>query len=142
MVLRERLMDDVTWELVSVYKDARGSVFEPLGGHLLCEQRNIHVVVNRPGAVRGNHFHRQAAEIISVSGPARVCYRKGEALETVCVDPGVVMRFRFPPGVAHAIQNTGAKDQILVSLADRPQSPQEPDSVPQAVIPADSGETP
>lgn len=135
-------MDKVTWEPLRVHRDARGSVFEPLDGQLLCEQRNLHVVVNRPGAVRGNHFHRQAVEFISVGGPARVCYQKGEALETVLVDAGSVLCFRFPPGVAHAIENTGDADQVLVALTDRPHHPQEPDTVPQTLIHTDSGETP
>jgi dTDP-4-dehydrorhamnose 3,5-epimerase-like enzyme len=135
-------MDNVTWETLRVMKDSRGSVFEPLDGQLLCEQRNLHVVVNRPGAVRGNHFHRQAVEFISVGGPARVCYQKGDEIESVLVDPGVVMRFRFPPGVAHAIQNIGTEDQVLVALTDRFHNPQAPDTIHKPLINTKLGETP
>lgn len=131
-------MDEVTWEPLRVHTDARGSVFEPLDGQQLRQQRNLHVVVNRPGAVRGNHLHRRAVEYISVSGPARVCYLKGETLETVLVDASIVLCFRFPPGVAHAIENTGEVDQVLVALTDRPHDPQAPDTVSHILIPTEA----
>lgn len=86
-------MDKVTWEPLRVHRDARGSVFEPLDGQLLCDQRNLHVVVNHPG-------------------------------------------------VAHAIQNTGTEDQVLVALTDRFHNPQAPDTIHKTLINTDLGETP
>jgi len=131
---------EVTWETLRVHRDARGAVYEPLEERKLGGQRNLHVVINRPGAVRGNHFHREATEYISVSGPARVCYTSGQETATVLVDAEVVVRFRFPPGVAHAIENTGDADQVLVALSDRPHDPQAPDTVPHTLIDNTSGE--
>jgi dTDP-4-dehydrorhamnose 3,5-epimerase-like enzyme len=124
-----------------VHRDDRGWVFEPLGGHLLGRQRNVHVVVNRPGAVRGNHFHREATEHISVSGPARVCYRQADQIATVLVEADSVACFRFPPGVAHAIKNTGNTDQVLVALSSHPHDPDAPDTVAHPLIISDNGET-
>ncbi|MDJ0781976.1 MAG: cupin domain-containing protein [Desulfosarcinaceae bacterium] len=127
-------MTAVTWKAVPVHRDARGAVFEPIAEALLSRQRNIHVVINRPGAVRGNHYHRQTTERICVSGPGRVHYRRDETIVTVPIEADAVVCFYFPPGVAHAIENTGESDQVLVALSDKPHDPQSPDSVPASVV--------
>lgn len=56
-------------------RDARGVVFEPLEAAELAAQRNVHVVLTEPGAIRGNHYHRLRREIATVIGPARVAWR-------------------------------------------------------------------
>ena len=129
-------MGEATWEEVGVHQDDRGVVFEPLDASLLGQQRNLHVVINRPGAVRGNHYHRRATEYVSVCGPARVCYASGGAVCTVQVAAQSVLRFCFPPGVAHAIENTGDRDQVLVALSDQPHDPHTPDTLPSILITA------
>jgi dTDP-4-dehydrorhamnose 3,5-epimerase-like enzyme len=135
-------MAEVTWETLRVHKDVRGMVYEPLDAQTLGTQRNLHVVINRPGAVRGNHLHQEATEYISVSGPARVCYRQADRIATIMVAADSVTRFCFPPGVAHAIENTGDSDQLLVALSDRRHDPEAPDTVSHLLIAGDSGETP
>jgi oxalate decarboxylase/phosphoglucose isomerase-like protein (cupin superfamily) len=117
-------------------------VFEPLDAQTLGKQRNLHVVINRPGAVRGNHLHQEATEYISVGGPARVCYRQADRIATIMVAADRVIRFCFPPGVAHAIQNTGDDDQLLVAFSDRPHDPKTPDTVSHPLITGDSGGRP
>jgi len=44
---------------IALHRDARGVVFEPLAAAALAACANVHVVVSRPGAVRGNHLHRR-----------------------------------------------------------------------------------
>lgn len=122
--------------------DARGVVFEPLDASALAAQRNVHVVLSAPGAVRGNHFHRVQHETTVVVGPARVAWRAadhgdashaGDAataapVETVEVPAGAAWRFEFPPGVAHAFENTGSETQVLVAFATQPHDPANPDT--------------
>lgn len=113
------------------YRDERGSAYEPLGPDELPEQRNVHVVITHPGHVRGNHVHRRDSEILTVRGPALVRYREPDAAGTdqdVTVDPGDVLAFRFPPGVPHAVLNTGEDANVIVAFKDRPHDPRDPDT--------------
>jgi dTDP-4-dehydrorhamnose 3,5-epimerase-like enzyme len=122
--------------------DARGVVFEPLDAKELGAQRNVHVVLTAPGAVRGNHFHRLSQEVAAVVGPARVCWRPARATdgaatappESVDVPAGQAWRFTFPPGIAHAYRNTGETTMVLVAFASRPHDPADPDTFRDAVI--------
>ena len=66
----------VVRKTIARLSDPRGFVFEPLEGEALIQQRNVHVVVSRPGAVRGNHYHRVGTESLAVCGPALVRIRR------------------------------------------------------------------
>ena len=121
-------------EKLRVARDARGSVFEPLDAEGLARQKNVHVVLTRPGGVRGNHFHRDMAEVLTVYGPALVRVREAGLIRDLVVPEHEVHRFTFPPGVAHAILNTGAEAGLLVSFSTRPHDPEHPDVVRDLLI--------
>ena len=110
------------------FRDERGMAYEPIGPGALPEQRNAHVVFTEPGHIRGNHVHHPTTEILTVTGPALVRYREGGEAHDVEVPDGVSMAFRFRPGVAHAIQNTGSTRQVIVAFKDRPYDPVDPDT--------------
>jgi len=114
--------------------DQRGYVYEPLDDTQLQEQRNVHVVITRPGEVRGNHFHPTGTEITAVSGPARVRIKQGDAVETHDVPEGETWRITFPPGVVHAFQNTGTEPLVLVSFNTLPHDPANPNSVREVIL--------
>lgn len=127
-------MSRVTVEPLTVHSDARGSVFEPLGPDALPEQRNVHVVVTEPGAVRGNHLHRRGTETLVIQGPALFrCREEGEVADTE-VPAGAVYRFTIPPGVAHALKNTGTAPNVAVSFVTEPHDAAAPDVVPVALL--------
>ena len=123
-------------------RDARGVVFEPLGVAELAAQRNVHVVLSTPGAVRGNHFHRVQHEVSVVVGPARVAWRAAAmhegampgAVESFDVPAGEAWRFEFPPGVTHAYANTGTDTMVLVAFSTQPHDPQQPDTFRDPLI--------
>jgi dTDP-4-dehydrorhamnose 3,5-epimerase-like enzyme len=112
---------------LKVHADERGTIFEPLEPQLLAGWRNVHAVISEPGAVRGNHAHRRGTEISAVVGPAQVRYREGTTTHDADVPAGEVWRFRFPPGVAHAFKNTGARPFVLVSFNSEEHNPAVPD---------------
>ncbi|HEY2804395.1 MAG TPA: cupin domain-containing protein [Gemmatimonadales bacterium] len=116
-----------SFQLLAVKSDDRGYVFEPAGADDLPGQRNVHVVMTRPGAVRGNHVHARGTEILTVVGPALIRVRESGALRDVQVAPGAVMRCLFPPGVAHAVRNDGDEPQILVAFNTVEHDPAAPD---------------
>ena len=114
--------------------DHRGYVFEPLDEKLLKEQRNVHVVLTKPGEIRGNHFHLTGTEITTVCGPARVRIKEGETISTHDVPDGETWRFTFPPGVSHAFQNTGTGPLLIVSFNTLPHDPANPNTQRDVIL--------
>ena len=92
---------------LEVKSDPRGCVWEPVNETELPGQRNVHVVITEPGAIRGNHYHKLAMEIATVRGPALVRYRDHRGLEELTIANEEVYRFIFPPNVPHAFLNNG-----------------------------------
>ena len=119
----------VTIEEVSFHTDERGWVVEPLPESLISPQRNVHVVFTEPGHVRGNHLHQDTTEILLAMGPALVRLREGAEVRDVRVAEGQALRFTIPPGIAHAVQNTGPRPMVLTSFNDRPHDRARPDVV-------------
>lgn len=116
-------MSRVAVEHLTVHTDARGSVFEPLGLDALPHQRNVHVVLTEPGAVRGNHLHPRGTETLVIQGPALFrCREDGELVDTE-IPAGAIYRFTIPPGVAHALKNTGDAASVAISFVTVAQDP-------------------
>ena len=124
----------VTIESVPFFSDARGWVIEPLSEVLLAGQRNVHVALTEPGAVRGNHYHERTTEVFVVMGPALVRVREDGALRDIRVPEGQALRLTVPPSVAHAIQNTGTRPMMLMSFNTLPHDRAHPDTVPAVLI--------
>lgn len=122
-------------ETVRRFSDTRGFVFEPVAGELLANQRNTHVVVSRPGAVRGNHYHLRGTETLVLCGPALVRVRRDEDTGDFSIPAGTTCRLVIPPGVSHAIQNTGDTDNLMVAFNTEPHDPDQPDLVQDVLIP-------
>jgi UDP-2-acetamido-2,6-beta-L-arabino-hexul-4-ose reductase len=119
-----------TCETLTVHADARGLVLEPMEAADLRVHRNVHAAITRPGQVRGNHYHRLAAEVITVTGPALVRLRDRQGRqEDVRVPEHGAVRLRLPPGTAHAVKNTGRTDTLLVAMSTELHDPEAPDTV-------------
>lgn len=130
------MSSQIVIEPVAAAADARGWVIEPVDETLLARQRNVHVVWTEPGAVRGNHYHRHATEVMLATGPALVRWREAGETREIMLAAGEASRFTFPPGVPHASKNTGPRPQILVSFSTHPYDPAHPDTVRDVLIPA------
>ena len=124
----------VTVEPVDFFSDARGWVIEPVDEALLAGKRNVHVVFSEPGAVRGNHYHERTTEVFVVVGPALIRVRESGVVRDIPVPEGQARRFTVPPGVPHAIQNTGARPLVLMSFTTQPHDRAHPDSRPVVLI--------
>ena len=98
------------------HADIRGFVFEPMANELLSAQKNCHVVISAPDAIRGNHYHLYGTETIAVVGPALLKFKEGNDIYDVEVPSKQVYKFVIPPKVAHAIKNTGKKDHLLIAF--------------------------
>jgi UDP-2-acetamido-2,6-beta-L-arabino-hexul-4-ose reductase len=121
-------------EPIKVSRDSRGLVFEPLDAATLAEQRNVHVTVTEPGAIRGNHYHLQSAEVLAVIGPALVRVRHEGRILDYPVAAGEVRRCVVPPGVAHAIRHDGPHPGFLISFRTKVFDPANPDTYRDVLI--------
>ncbi len=93
-----------------------------------------HLVLTGPGAVRGNHYHRRGTEVALVLGPALVRVRDTDGLRDHEVAAGQAVRFTFPPGVPHAMLNTGSQPLIILSFNTEAHDPAHPDVVREVLI--------
>jgi UDP-2-acetamido-2,6-beta-L-arabino-hexul-4-ose reductase len=123
-----------TAEPLTFPTDARGLVLEPLGPEALPSQRNAHLVLTGPGHVRGNHYHRRGTEVAVVLGPALVRLRDADGLRSYPVETGRAVRFTFPPGVPHAMLNTGDAPMVILSFNTDAHDPASPDVVREVLI--------
>jgi len=121
-------------EALQAFRDARGMLFEPLDDRGLAAQRNVHVVLSEPGAVRGNHLHPHSVEVTTVVGPCLVRLKEAAGIRDVEVPTGETWRFTIPPGVVHAYRNTGAGQMVLVSFNSSLHDPANPDTVRETIL--------
>jgi UDP-2-acetamido-2,6-beta-L-arabino-hexul-4-ose reductase len=127
-------------ETLSVHCDGRGRVFEPLTASALAVQHNLHVALSRPGAVRGNHAHRQATETLVVVGPALVRLRLPDGLKDVNVGEAEVCRLVLPPGVGHAVQHRGKSEGLLLAFSTHGYPAAQADTVADRLIQPATGD--
>ena len=119
---------------IDVHGDSRGSVFEPIGKAKLAAQRNVHIVISEPAAIRGNHYHIHRTEILAVMGKALVRIKENDHVYDVKVPAGEVYRFTIPPNVSHAIKNTGNQPNFLIAFNTTEHDPQSPDVATDELI--------
>lgn len=124
----------VTIERIVVHRDARGSVFEPLAADALAAQRNVHIVLTEPGAVRGNHYHPLGTEVVAFPGPMLVRLRDGDERMDFEVADGEVIKLTIPPGVAHAFKNTGQTLTAMVAFNTEAHDRDQPDVAREVLI--------
>jgi UDP-2-acetamido-2,6-beta-L-arabino-hexul-4-ose reductase len=119
---------------LKTHSDLRGIVFEPIENDKINGQKNIHIVISEPGAVRGNHYHLRGTETLAVVGPALIRFKENDELHDFEVPLEHVHKFIIPPKVAHAIKNISDKSNILVSLNTVKHNPQKPDQVREIIL--------
>ena len=116
-------------EKLDPYSDKRGLVINPVAIESLIKQKNCHLVISAPGAVRGNHYHPKGIEILVIMGPADVRVRDGGILHDIAIPADTVYRMTIPPGVSHAVKHAGPEIGILLSFGTVVYDPEYPDVV-------------
>ena len=123
-----------TVEPLTFPTDARGLVIEPLHNGEIPGFRNAHLALTGPGCIRGNHYHPRGAEVAVVLGPALVRVKDADGLADYPVEANQATRFRFPPGVPHAMLNTGTAPLVIISFNTEVHDPADPDVVREVLI--------
>ena len=119
---------------LNTHADIRGIVFEPIEKESIFVQLNSHVVISEPDVIRGNHYHLCGTETIAVVGPALLRFREGNDIYDFEVPSKQVYKFVIPPKVAHAIKNTGQKDNILIAFNTVAHNSKKPDVVSEILM--------
>ncbi len=120
-------LEQVAVTEIAVHGDKRGVLAE-LSVHP--GGPRCHVALTLPGHTRGNHRHERRTEHLVVFGPARVRLADERRSEQLEIAPGRALRLRIPPGIDHAVTNTGTDTGVLVAWHDAP---------PRADADADAG---
>jgi dTDP-4-dehydrorhamnose 3,5-epimerase-like enzyme len=123
-----------SFQSVKIFRDARGTLFEPLRDEELHAQNNVHVVLTQPNEVRGNHLHLTAVETTTVVGPCRIRLKEEDEIKDIDVADGEIVRLTIPPGVVHAFRNTGSAAMVLVSFSTNVHDPQGADTQREQIL--------
>ena len=94
----------------------------------------MHVVMTEPRGIRGNHYHPRGTEILTVMGPALVRTKTETDTTDVHVPAREAYQFFIPPGISHAIQNTGSEPGVLVAFNSEIHEPKSPDVVRDIIL--------
>ena len=121
-------------EQLKTRNDLRGLVFEPAAKELLASQKNCHVVISAPDAIRGNHYHLYGTETIAVVGPALLSFKEENDIYDVEVPSKQVYKFVIPPKVTHAVKNTSKKDNLLIVFNTVTHSSKQPDVISEILM--------
>ncbi len=121
-------------EQIELKIDSRGCIFEPLDPADISNQRNVHIVLTQPGCVRGNHYHKRGAEVITVFGSTLVRFRDQHSIQDVAVSENQAIRFVIPQGVSHAFKNTGSQTTVMVAFNTVVHDQEDPDNIGDTLI--------
>lgn len=124
----------VTIDSLNLFTDERGVIFEPISADCLSDQKNVHVVINQPGAVRANHYHLSGTETIVVTGQSLVRIQEGNKIRDFEVPPRKVYRFIIPAKIPHAIKNIGDQPNVLIAFNTVSHDPDKPAVVQKVLI--------
>jgi UDP-2-acetamido-2,6-beta-L-arabino-hexul-4-ose reductase len=124
----------VTIDKLKIIADERGVVFEPLSADCLPDQKNVHVVINQPGAVRANHYHLAGTETVVVEGQSLVRIQEGNKIRDIVVSSREVYRFIIPAKTPHAIKNIGDQPNVLIAFNTVSHDPDKPAIVQKVLI--------
>ena len=122
---------------LKIQMNFRGVVFEPLDPEMLRIQGNVHIVINRPGMVRGNHYHLIGIETVAVAGRALVRIKENHKIQDIKVPSNTIYRFIIPPNVSHAFKNTDDQSHVLVCFNSCKYDHQNPDVLKDILIPTE-----
>ncbi len=125
-----------------VHRDERGGLVKVLMRHHLPaharEFGEIYISWASPGAVKANHYHEETTEwffLLAGEADLVLVYPPTGERQTVHLESETPVVVTVPPGVAHALVNTGSSVAHLMAYADRPYDPDHPDTIPYPVVP-------
>ena len=113
-----------------IHKDHRGFLLRLVRKEHVDDSSfgDSYIVSSIPGVVRGNHFHKRTTEwFCLIKGKGCLGLKKGEQVDFINLDDKNFKLIEIPPGIAHAIKNTGDEVMIFFAYADERFNPDDDD---------------
>lgn len=113
---------------VKINEDERGKYLEVFKIPGMCQ---VSYATSKPGAVRGNHYHKRKREIICVvEGEAHIKVRNRETSEIkeYFVSGETPQTVEMPLNWAHSVKNIGKDKLLLLIWASEIFNPDDPDT--------------
>ena len=115
--------------------DARGWLAEILraGQDIPAQAGQLYVTAARPGITKGHHYHTRKTEwFCVVQGEGRLELEEMATghRQAIEMSQARMVRVTIPPGVGHAITNTGTGLLLLLVYVNEVFDPQDPDTLP------------
>jgi dTDP-4-dehydrorhamnose 3,5-epimerase-like enzyme len=104
----------------------------------LGDVRDLHLATVKPGAIRGNHYHKVRKEVLFLFHTDQWsvhwdCGPGTQPQTQMLTGSGVVM-LEIELHASHALRNDGASDMQMIGMSNAAYNPQEPDSFPRKVV--------
>lgn len=121
--------------------EPRGWSFAPLKNPELIDQIDIdwttfHTVSMEPGTIRGNHFHPRVTEWLFFCGsPLLLAWRDdhSDRNQQMVIERNHTFVV-IPPGVRHAVKNTGPGSLYLIAFRSPAQSSTDPEVISSILL--------
>jgi len=98
--------------------------------------KNFHFATILQGKVRGNHFHAKKKELIVIMHSddfAIGWQRKNKKYARKFKGQGAIA-ILIPPGISHAVKNTGRKPLLIIACSDHALNTRKPDVFKRIVL--------
>ncbi len=87
-----------------------------------------YVVSGIPGVVRGNHYHKRTTEwFCLLKGKGKLGLKKADETDYISLDAENPKLIEIPPGITHAIKNTGDDIMLFFAYASERFNPEDDD---------------
>lgn len=119
------------------YTDGRGALCENTLPEIMSNSKHFFISKSKPGVIRGNHYHIHKSEwFYVIQGSCKIVVedintKDQEKIIINDVDNSIIF---MAPLKAHAFQNTGSDELILLALVNEVFDQKNPDTVPYKVI--------
>jgi dTDP-4-dehydrorhamnose 3,5-epimerase-like enzyme len=133
-------MDNIKIIEINNQADERGDkYFIPVEAiDFIGDVKEMHYVSMRPGAIRGNHTHAGAKEMVvaSYAGDWQCVWREeeGEELHVETMQGEGTVAVLIPAGIPHTFVNSGQKPVFLYCFSDRRHDPENPHTFPEELV--------
>jgi len=120
---------DLEIKELDIKSDDRGHVIEVIKADNIKE---VLFILSKPGATRGNHFHKSKAEwLCIIKGKAKLTYsdvatgKKTELIVNGDEKPTII---KTPKNIAHVVHNIGTDDLYMLEISDKIYDKKNPDT--------------
>lgn len=87
-----------------------------------------YVVSGAPGVIRGHHYHKRTTEWFCIlKGKGILALKKGDQIDYIDMDAEEPKIVEIPPGIAHAVKNTGDETMLFFAYASERFDPDDDD---------------